>query len=332
MEEFSLIERYFHWPIKFNQNQITKSVGDDCAIISPKKNQKLLITTDCLVQNVHFPNNTPADLIAIKSLAVNLSDIAAMGGKPAWYTLVLGLPQAINETWIETFSKALLEQSLKYQVDLVGGDTVKSEQLFITIQMHGYSQNKIMQRDKAKVGDIIAVTGQLGGAALGLKFALDSDEFSSISFTKNEINEALNALSQPIPQIELGEKISHYSDCALDISDGLLADLGHITSASNCGAEINIERIPLADCLLKLPKEQAVKLALTGGDDYQLCFTISKKNWQKMMKNDELSKVCSKIGQIVSSEGIQLLKEANPINQLPDLNIMHLKPGYNHFN
>ena len=332
MDEFSLIEKYFNWPISFNKSNIIKAIGDDCAIIDPKFNSHLLITTDCLIENVHFPKNTSPELIASKSLAVNLSDLAAMGGYPAWYTLVIGLPLDIDEKWLKSFSQALFEQSKRYQIDLIGGDTVKSEQLFITIQMHGYAHNNIMQRDKAIEGDIIAVTGSLGAAALGLRLVLGDKKFKSLPLTDIEKEAALNALNSPKPQIDLGIKISKFSQCALDISDGLMADLEHITSKSHCGAQIDIDKIPLADCLLKLPREEAIKLALTGGDDYQLCFTITNENWMKIQADKFLSEQCTDIGKIVSTKGIQLLYQDTTINQLAGCDLEQLQKGYNHFN
>lgn len=329
MDEFSIIEQYFSWPT-LRSKEVQRSVGDDCAIITPNSNQKLLITTDCLIEGVHFPNNTSPDLVAIKSLAVNLSDIAAMGGEPTWYTLVLGLPSGIEEKWISSFSKSLQEQSRKYQIDLIGGDTVKSEQLFITIQMHGYAANNILQRNKAKAGDLIVVSGQLGAAALGLQLALN--KLSKEQFSPEEYQTAIDALNQPQARIELGQIINQYSHCALDISDGLLADLLHILEQSNCGVEIDIDSIPVASCLSSTPKEKALLMALTGGDDYELCFSISPENWIKLQLNKKLSTVCTLIGKITDTKLLKLLQHGKEVEVLDGQPIKRINPGYNHFN
>ena len=248
-DEFSLIKQFFNQQVL--TSDIVLSVGDDCAIVAPIPAQQLFFSTDTLISEVHFPSNTCAADIATKALAVNLSDLAAMGAKPAWFTLVLALPQWVDENWLQEFSSSLYALANQYQISLIGGDTCRSEQLAITIQVHGYgNKENALLRSKAYENDLIVVTGVLGAAALGLQ--LIQGKIANSSFSEQQQKEAIQALNCPQPRIEFGQIIKQYSFCAIDISDGLLADLGHIMQQSGCGASLNLEQIPIADCLSHL--------------------------------------------------------------------------------
>lgn len=243
MNEFDLIQKYFGWGV---------DIGDDCAIISlPEKG---ITSIDTLIQGVHFfANTTPAD-IAYKALAVNLSDIAAMGGVPKYFTLALSLPN-IDEKWLDEFCVSLKNIAQQYNVSLVGGDTTKGD-LSISISIMGYAKKPLL-RSGAKVGDGVFVSGDLGGAALALE-ALKNNKIPN--------NKALKKLNRPIPRLNLGQRLNPIANACIDISDGLTQDLSHILNRSNVGAEIQADKIPI------FPKASMAQ-ALGGGDDYELCFT-----------------------------------------------------------
>ena len=238
MGEFDLIKRYFSR--KSLQNGVSLSVGDDCAITSIPSGYQLAITTDTLVEGTHFlPSISPADL-AYKSVAVNLSDLAAMGATPTWMSLALTLPE-IKEAWLAEFSQSLFAILDRYGVSLIGGDTTKGP-LSITLTAQGFlPKNQGLFRHQAKVGDWIFVSGFLGDSAAGLDLLLQNRKIENESdryFIQRHLH--------PTPRVELGLALRSFSCCALDISDGLLADLEHILERSQVGAEIYLENLPLS--------------------------------------------------------------------------------------
>lgn len=261
--EFNIIDKYFNW--KNADKTIIKGVGDDCAIF--KNSANLVISTDTLIEGVHFFKNTNAGDIAYKSLAVNLSDIASMGGIPKYFTLNLTLPN-FDEKWLNNFSNSLKNLANAFNVSLIGGDTTKGN-LSITITIIGECENPML-RSFAKVGDGIFVSGDLGGAKLALE-QIKSGE------TPNRL--ALEKLNRPIPQIKLGQKI--IANSCIDISDGLVADLGHILKQSGVGANLESRKIPIF-------KGSNLDYGLYGGDDYELCWT--GKNSDYGIKIGEITK------------------------------------------
>jgi len=318
--EFSIIERYFKVKAQSSsRTDVIQSIGDDCAIVQPRSGYQLVFSMDTLIEGVHFPHNTSPANIATKALAVNLSDLAAMGAEPAWFTLALSLPEN-NQPWLEVFSSALLEMANRYNIQLIGGDTTRSPTLSITIQVHGYVKDRALLRSTAKVNDYIAVTGELGAAAMGLQLELYPEHNVKLSELHKE--KALAALHRPVPQIEMGMSLTHYSRCAIDISDGLYADLGHILEQSQCAGILNLDKLPLAGCLQNLSKDEAYKIALTGGDDYQLCFTLSEKALEEIKKQDFEFSV---IGCITNGRGLSLLENNRPYQ------LGNQKSGYDHF-
>ena len=319
MGEFDLIKRYFSR--KSLQNGVSLSVGDDCAITSIPSGYQLAITTDTLVEGTHFlPSISPADL-AYKSVAVNLSDLAAMGATPTWMSLALTLPE-IKEAWLAEFSQSLFAILDRYGVSLIGGDTTKGP-LSITLTAQGFlPENQGLFRHQAKVGDWIFVSGFLGDSAAGLDLLLQNRKIENESdryFIQRHLH--------PTPRVELGLALRSFSCCALDISDGLLADLEHILERSQVGAEIYLENLPLSHHLCtQYEQTQAEKFALTGGEDYELCFTVSEEKREEMEQvlRSQGIKV-TRIGQILpATSGLNLLKNGKKM-ALPT----HI--GFDHF-
>lgn len=308
MGEFDLIKRYFSR--KSLQNDVSLSVGDDCAITSIPSGYQLAITTDTLVEGTHFlPSISPADL-AYKSVAVNLSDLAAMGATPAWVSLALTLPE-IKEAWLAEFSQSLFAILDRYGVSLIGGDTTKGS-LSITFTAQGFlPENQGLFRHQAKVGDWIFVSGFLGDSAAGLDLLLKNRKI------ENESDRYLiQRHLRPTPRVELGLALRSFSCCALDISDGLLADLEHILERSQVGAEIYLENLPLSRHLCtQYEQTQAEKFALTGGEDYELCFTVSEEKREEMeqvLRSQGIKVTC--IGKILpQTNGLNLLKNGEKV-------------------
>jgi thiamine-monophosphate kinase len=293
ISEFSLIDRFFKR--QTINKEIAQSIGDDCALLSVPQGKELAITTDTMVENVHFfAGCDPYDL-GYKLLAVNLSDLAAMGATPLAVTLALTLPEA-DENWLQTFSEGFFDQAERYNVDLIGGDTT-SGPLTLTVQAFGLvSCGKALKRSAAKAGDFIFVTGLLGEAGLGLKIT----QGYSCANTGN----ALTRFQRPEPRIEVGQALLGVANACIDISDGLCGDLGHILAQSGAGARLDWDTIPLSDEVKAYIEETGDWLMpITAGDDYELCFTISPD------KLADLQVPYFKIGVIETEPGLRLKKD-----------------------
>lgn len=303
MAEFSIIERYFQ---ALTPTSIDVGIGDDCAILSPPSQQQLVSCVDTLVAGRHFPLDTTPHAIGWKSIAVNLSDLAAMGATPHSILLALSLPH-IDESWLAEFSRGLADCCQKFGVQLIGGDTTQSPTLTISITALGWIETgKGILRSGAKIGDFIAVSGEIGSAAYALQYP-NSD--------------LQTALDYPEPQCSLGQKLVGYASAMLDISDGLAQDLGHMLKASNVGAILNLEKIPVHPVLKTLDLEQRMQHVLAGGDDYQLCFSISEEKLQQFKQQH--SEKIHIIGKITAEKGCQYSY---------DDQIFHpQKLGYQHF-
>jgi thiamine-monophosphate kinase len=264
LSEFDIIARYFtgKGPCR---DDVVLGVGDDAALLAVPAGRQLVVAVDTLVAGRHFPVHTPAFDIGWKALAVNLSDLAAMGATPAWATLSLTMP-AVDEAWLQAFADGFFALADQYGVALVGGDTTRGP-LSITVQLHGSIQpGKALRRDAAAPGQALFVSGTLGDAAWALqqlKAAGTVDAF------------ALERLNRPEPRVALGELLAGVAAAAIDISDGLLADLGHILDASHCGATLWPERLPASASLQSLPRDQRQAYQFSGGDDYELCFSVA---------------------------------------------------------
>ncbi len=324
MGEFDIIERYFNASQRPPRKDVLLSIGDDCALTSLKPNQQLAITTDTLVCGTHFlPTISPANL-AYKSVASNLSDLAAMGAEPAWISLALTLPE-INHDWLAEFSEHFFEILDHYNVDLIGGDTTCGP-LSLTITAQGIvPQDRGLFRHNAKVGDWIYVSGTLGDSAGGLQLLLNQQS-EQVNWNKEQ-SYLIQRHLRPTPRVLLGLTIASIANAAIDISDGLLSDLSHILKRSDCGAVLNLENFPLSDVLLSCySRTEAEYFALNGGEDYELCFTVPNDNKAKLDKalaNIGVTYTC--IGQIRSAkEGLTLLRHNQPVT-LPS------QRGYDHF-
>ncbi|MCW8986803.1 MAG: thiamine-phosphate kinase [Gammaproteobacteria bacterium] len=298
--EFDIIRQYFM--LNEGRDDVVLGIGDDAAILSIPENHHLIQSVDTLVAGVHFPVETTPQDIAYKTLAVNLSDMAAMGAEPAWFTLAITLPDD-SSAWLDAFSKSLFSLAKKYNVQLIGGDTTNGP-LCISITINGFvPAGKALTRNTAQVSDKIYVSGTIGNAALAL--AAWQGECLLKDETRSFLNEQLN---RPQPQVELGLLLREYASACIDISDGLIADLQHITDNSNVGAAIYFEKIPLSKELKLNLTDEALLLALvlSGGDDYELCFTIpenKQKEFDRVMKEQRISVSC--IGEIESPPGVR---------------------------
>lgn len=268
MTEFEIISNYFSYSFPLRPDVIL-GVGDDAAICTVPAGMQLALAIDTLVEGVHFPITTAPEDIGYKALAVNLSDMAAMGATPAWMTLALTCPQA-NDQWLAKFSQGLQELAQAAQVSLIGGDTTRGP-LTVTVQIAGFvPTNSTLQRRGAQPGDGIYVTGQLGDAGLGL--ACTRGQIDLPPEAQKYVESRLN---RPTPRWQEGQALRGIASSAIDISDGLAADLGHILQQSGVGASVFVEDLPLSKVLhTYLPKETAWNLALSAGDDYELCFTV----------------------------------------------------------
>ncbi|MFZ2315835.1 MAG: thiamine-phosphate kinase [Gammaproteobacteria bacterium] len=310
MGEFSLIENYFKQKT-IARSDVVMGIGDDGALLKAPKEQLLVFSMDSLVEGVHFLPKINAYDIGFKSLAVNLSDLAAMGAEPAWLTLALTMP-SIDINWINGFTEGLFFLANQFNMQLIGGDTTRGS-LTITIQAHGFvPPQQALCRQGAKAGDKIYVSGTLGDAGLGLKAAL-----GTFVLPEEAHQYVLQRLHRPIPQIKLGMLLRGLASSAIDISDGLLADLGHILEASCVGAEIWTEQIPLSRVLKEhCTQNETMKLALTAGDDYELCFTVPPQEESKLvarLKEEQISCCC--IGEIKESLGMHLLGYSGSLSE-----------------
>lgn len=286
MAEFSIIDTYFN---RHSSSAVDLGVGDDSALLTPPPQQQLVICTDTLVAGRHFPLDTNPHAIGWKSVAVNLSDIAAMGAKPHSILLALSLPQ-IDHEWLKGFSHGLYDCCDQFGVSLIGGDTTQSPHLTISVTALGWVDiGKAVTRSGAQVGDFICVSGQVGDAAYGLQ----------------HLGHPLQKrLDYPTPRCLLGQQLKGLAHSMIDVSDGLAQDLGHILHASKVGAEIELDQLPIDDHVKQLQQESQWQYALAGGDDYELCFTISPQNYKKLLQL-ELDVNISKIGQITPNLGIR---------------------------
>ncbi len=323
LNEFDIIERYFHRLQTRLPNDVLLEIGDDAAAILPKSAESLVMSIDTLVNEVHFAATTPPHAIGYKALAVNISDLAAMGAKPRFALLALTLPE-ISEQWLEQFSQGFFELLQSYQIVLLGGDLTHGP-LSITVQVTGVvAKEKMLRRSSAKVGDGIFVTGSLGDAA----YALRCQQQQLMTHTAL-LQRTQQRLDYPTPRVEMGLNLAGVAHAAIDISDGLLADLQHICTCSHLGAEIWLDHLPIAeDMCAQLEKEDRQNLALTGGDDYELCFTAPLNQQELIIKKaKELDLACQQIG--VITQNSEIVIKYNDMN--PEIMPLPKYKGYQHF-
>lgn len=318
MSEFNLIKQHFTRPTRHTN----LGIGDDAALISLSAGMELVISADMLVANTHFFAEADPYKLGWKALAVNISDMAAMGANPRWATLAIALPN--NDTqWLSEFSRGFFACAAEFDVDLIGGDTTRGP-LNICVQIMGEIPiGQALKRNNAKVGDEIWVSGTLGDAALALahmqgKLALPEDIFEVCT----------QALHTPQPRVALGLALRGIANSAIDISDGLLADLGHILETSNVGATLQLSNIPHSVHFgaANLQDKSIIKLLLAGGDDYELCFTAPAN------KHTDITKLSEKLALPLSCIGIIANSTSLVIHGL-DNEILDIKEtGFDHFN
>lgn len=267
MDEFEAIEKFFNQPLR--DPRVILGIGDDAAVVCPDAGMDLVISTDTLVDNVHFLMDWSPECIARRALNVNVSDMVAMGATPCWISLALTMP-ALNEPWLKRFTESLHSLLQHYNMQLVGGDTTKGP-LTISITIHGIVEHgQAIRRSGAQNTDHIYVSGSLGAAALAVKMLEDGADFSH---TNDAI--LLDALRDPKPRMDLLPVLRQFATSAIDISDGLAADLEHLCEQSHCGAVIHLPDIPVHPLVVEKRGVDALGFALSGGDDYEICFTVS---------------------------------------------------------
>ncbi|GAB6070028.1 thiamine-phosphate kinase [Thiomicrorhabdus hydrogeniphila] len=341
--EFELINALFQ-PLSVGLSADEIGIGDDGAVLNVPNNHQLVVVTDTLVSGVHFPENTTAYDIAWKSVAVNLSDLAAMGAKPGFYSLALTIPKN-DQVWLTGFAKGLSDICSVYNIPLIGGDTTKGP-LTITVTAQGFVEHgKAIKRSGAKAGDVICVTNTIGDGALGLLVALNNlPGLVKQEITQKQKLHLLSALNRPEPQLALGKELPGFTHSAIDISDGVLADLGHILEESNkrvydnhqkLSAKIELASIPLSSAAqLYIDKTNDWKTIVAGGDDYQLCFTLASEQLKKVkVVAESLGVNISIIGEVVLSkepkektpslENIELLLNGNRFDLADSKGYLH---------
>jgi thiamine-monophosphate kinase len=303
-DEFEIIQRYFSRTI--DDPGVLVGVGDDAAVIQPAG--AVAITTDTLVSGVHFPASLPAAAIGYRVMAVNLSDLAAMGARPRWCTLALTIPDA-DESWLEAFAEGFYGLAERFSVSLIGGDLTRGP-LAVTVQLLGaVSPRDLLTRGGGHVGDDVYVTGSLGDSAAGLALLTEG-----VGNAGPEHEALKDRFLWPTPRVAEGRVIGPLASAAIDVSDGLLADLGHLCAASRCAALVDVEQLPLSAELLALfPPQAAQAYALGGGDDYELCFTAPPAQAQALeIALESVGSRARRIGRLAEGQGVTCRRDGAP--------------------
>jgi thiamine-monophosphate kinase len=324
MNEFQLIKQFFQRESLENPHEgVLLGIGDDCALLQIPAAKQLAVSVDTLVADVHFPSHADASDIAERALRVNLSDLAAMGATPLWFTLAITLPKNSNycsEEWLRSFSQGLFRVAREFNIALVGGDTT-SGPLSITIQVMGEIESRyVLRRDGASVDDFVCVTHFLGDGAAAL--ALINND---IHCNEEQKHYLYDRFYKPTPRLKESELLRSIATAAIDISDGFAADLKHICDASDLGAVIEVENLPLSPALLALNDiHKARHWALSGGDDYELCFTVSPEKMPELAMLIAQNKLqATVVGRLIAGSGVacELKGEAFVLE----------RQGYQHF-
>lgn len=300
MDEFAFIDRFLR-PLA-NRSPEALGLRDDAALLSCRSGEELVLTKDALVEGVHFFPDDPPDLVARKLLRVNLSDLAAMGGEPLGYLMALALPRRCDERWAEAFVGGLADDQLRFGLGLFGGDTVSSpDRIVLSLTAIGtVPAGRALRRSGARPGDDIWVSGTLGDAALGLRILM------GLAVPEEEAEPFVMRYRLPEPRIALGRALRGLAHAAIDISDGLIADLGHVCSASSVAAEIELERLPVRALARGIPGWR--EAALAGGDDYELLFTAAPTRRAEVEAlSAELALPLARIGRIAEGSGVRVV-------------------------
>lgn len=317
MGEFDLIARIRERCT--SRRDVLLGIGDDAALLQVPPGQALCVSMDTLIAGVHFPYETAASDVGWKALAVNLSDLAAMGAKPLWATLALSLPTP-DEPWLDGFLDGFFALAGREGVALVGGDTTRGP-MSITVTIHGVVlPDQALRRDAARVGDVIAVSGTLGDAAAGLR-ALQQGSAA------HQWPELRVRLDRPTPRLALGCHLAGRAHAAIDVSDGLLADLGHVLVASRVGASLQLDALPTSEALRQAVPDavQRHSLQCEGGDDYELLFTLSEAEWLSLQPEAERQGwLVTAIGRVEAVTGLRLSLAGHPVDP-------PTRTGWDHF-
>lgn len=323
MGEFDLIRRHFRRDGLTPPGHVVLGIGDDCALLQPTPGHQLAVSTDMLVEGRHFFADVSPEALGHKALAVNLSDLAAVGARPLGFTLALSLPQA-DDAWLAAFARGLFALADAHACPLVGGDTTRGP-LNICITVFGeVLPGRALRRDAAQVGDDIYVSGRTGEARLALEWLLGTPWARAA--VGPELPADLRArLERPTPRLALGQTLAGVAHAALDLSDGLTGDLEHIMAASGVGADLWWDTLPVAPVLATLPRDERLACLLAGGDDYELLFTapVSARDTVRAAVQASDTGV-TRIGSITASSGFSLLDADGQALHLP-------AAGFDHF-
>ena len=298
--EFDLIARHFTRPAA----NAVLGVGDDCALLSVTNGMDLAISTDTMVSGTHFFPDVNPENLGHKALAVNLSDMAAMGAMPYWAMLAVTLPH-VDHAWLAAFAKGFFDLAQEYNVSLVGGDTTRGPSLTMTVTIMGeVPAGAALRRSGAKVGNDVWVSGNVGDAALAV-----AHRYGRVVLAEPDYQEAVMRLYEPTPRVALGQALRGLATAAIDVSDGLLADLTHICRLSGVGAMVDLHSVPVSSIGAKHIDSDAGRNAiLAGGDDYELCFTAHPNSRDSIQElEDVLGIPITRIGQVKRGKGVSLL-------------------------
>jgi thiamine-monophosphate kinase len=304
-DEFEIIARYF--TRSDDDAAVVLGIGDDAAVI--EVGEPIVVTVDTLVGGVHFPPELQAHAVGYRALAVNVSDVASMGARPRWATLALTLPR-FDADWLGDFASGFFELAERCGVDLVGGDTTRGP-LTITVQLIGtLAGRQATTRGGGRVGDDVYVTGTLGDSAAAIPL------FAAATRERTAAEQALlDRFGYPPPRVEAALALAPLVSAAIDVSDGLVADLGHICERSGCGARVDLEELPLSAALLEVcTRERAERFALSGGDDYELCFTAARGRRRAIEAALEAAGTPGRrIGELVEGHGVACCRAGRPV-------------------
>jgi len=316
VDEFEIIRRYFER--ESSSEDIRVGIGDDGAVLIPSQDRDLISVVDTLVSGIHFPQTLAATDVGYRAVVVNLSDVAAMGARPRWMTLALTLAD-VEPEWLDGFAQGLFAAADEHALVLVGGDTTRGTQTVISVQIIAdVEPGKAMTRAGAEEGDAIYVTGTVGDAAAGLSI-LQSGLPNS-----DDVDYLIGRFARPVARIAVGAAISHFAHAAIDLSDGLYSDLEKLLTASGVAGSLELTDIPLSSHITNLmDEEDALRFALSGGDDYELCFTAGTAGKQIRDVTESAGVAITRIGQVVPGSGLQCLRNGNEYD--------YQDAGYRHF-
>ncbi len=301
VSEFDLIARYFMRTGRSGA-RTALGIGDDCALLAPAPGMQMAISCDMLVEGRHFYPDANPEWLGHKALAVNLSDLGAMGAKPVAFTLALALPDASDE-WLAPFAKGLFRLADAQGCELIGGDTTKGPRNICVTVFGEVRADHALRRDAARLDDDIWVSGTLGDARLAL-----AAYQQSVTLSPNDMEQVARRLHTPTPRPELGVALGGLAHAAIDVSDGLVGDLGHILKRSGVGAILQVDALPIGSILAQQPRLIQQQFALTGGDDYELCFTAPADARQAILDaGDKTGTAVTRIGRIIAGAGVQVL-------------------------